>query len=138
MHEDMLTKTAKCNPCAKICRNLEPVIPSSKRMPLRLCKVSNIELQVDFGGPIFNEKTQEVYFSIYIRQFSKYPMAGVFKNANADNLHHFLEVIPSHDVTSPKRTNRAGFQICQQITTVCMNNKTEVIGAPVYDHGAME
>ena len=56
MHRDIITKTAKCNPCVKIGKNLKSIIPSSKGAPLKLCKVSNKEIQIDFGGPLFNEK----------------------------------------------------------------------------------
>ena len=60
MHRDIVTKTAKCNHCVKIGNNLKSLIPSSKWAPLKLPwyqrKVPNEEIQIDFGGPIYNEK----------------------------------------------------------------------------------
>ena len=62
MHRDLLSKTAKCNPCVKIGQNLKSINSSSKWAPFKLCKVPNEDIQLDFGGPIYNEKNQEVYF----------------------------------------------------------------------------
>ena len=56
MHRDIATKTAKCNPCVKIGKKLKSIIPANKWAPLKLCKVPNEEIQIDFGGSIYNEK----------------------------------------------------------------------------------
>ena len=52
IHRDIFTEMAKCNPCAKIGENLKSIIPSSKWAPLKLCKVPDEEIQIDFGGTI--------------------------------------------------------------------------------------
>ena len=77
MHRDLLIKTAKCNPCVKIGKNLKSTKLSSNWVPLKLCKVPNEETQIDFGGPIYNEKNQEVYFLACIDRFSEFPTAEV-------------------------------------------------------------
>ena len=91
MHRDIITKTAKCNPCVKIGKNLKSIIPAKKWAPLKLCKVPNEEIQIDFEGPIYNEKIQEVYFLACIDRFSEFPTAEVFDRANADNILKFLQ-----------------------------------------------
>ena len=91
MHRVIATKTAKCNPCVKIGKNLKSIIPAIKWAPLKLCKVPNEEIQIDFGGPIYNEKNQEIYFLAYINRFSKFATAEVFDRANADNILKFLQ-----------------------------------------------
>ena len=78
MHRDIATKTAKCNPCVKIGKNLKSIIPANKWAPLKLCKVPNEKIQIDFGGPIYNDKNQENYFLACIDRFSKFPTAEVF------------------------------------------------------------
>ena len=65
MHRDIATKTAKCNPCVKIGKNLKPIIPANKWEPIKLCKIPNEEkfqIQIDFGGPIYNEKIKRFIF----------------------------------------------------------------------------
>ena len=91
MHRDIVTKTAKCNPCVKIGKNLESIIPANKWAPLKLCKIPNGEIQIDFEGSIFNEKNQEIYFLGSIDRFSKFSTAEVFDRANADNILKFLQ-----------------------------------------------
>ena len=60
MHRDIATKTAKCKPCVKIGKNLKSILPTNKWAPLKLCKVPNEEIQIESGGPIYNEKNQEI------------------------------------------------------------------------------
>ena len=66
MHRDFLSKTAKCNPCGTIGRNLKSIKPSSKWAALKLCKVLNEEIQIDFGG----KKSRGLYPCLY-RPFLK-------------------------------------------------------------------
>ena len=77
MHRDIISKTAKCNTW-QIGKDLKSIIPSSKWAPLKLYKLPNEEIQIDFVGPIYNEKNQEVYFLACIDRFSKFPTAEVF------------------------------------------------------------
>ena len=44
MHKDIITKTAKCNSCVKIGKNLKSIIPANKLAPLKLCKIPNEEI----------------------------------------------------------------------------------------------
>ena len=59
MHRVILSKTAKCNPCVKIGRNLKSIISSSKWAPLKLCKVPYEDIEIDFGLPVFNGNNQK-------------------------------------------------------------------------------
>ena len=59
MHREILNKAATCKPCTDIGKNLKPVIPASKWKPLLPCTEPNEEIQIDFGGPITNEKDQD-------------------------------------------------------------------------------
>ena len=91
MHRDIITQTAKYNPCLKIGKNLKSIILSSKWAPLKLCKVQNEEIQIDFGGPIYNENSQKIYFLACIGRFSEFPTAEVFDRANAEDILKFLQ-----------------------------------------------
>ena len=137
MHRDIVTKTAKCNPCVKIGKNLKSIIPASKWTPSKLCKAPNEEIQIDFGGPIYNEKYQEVYFLACIDQFSKFPTAEVFDRANADNILKFLqEYALLHDIPRSIRLDQARCQTGHQIKEFCSQNNVQLIEAPIHDHRA--
>ena len=139
MHRDIISKTAKCNPCVKIDKILKSIFPGSKWAPLKLCKKPNEEIQIDFGGPIYNEKNQEVYFLACIDRFSKFPTAEVFDRANADNILKFLqEYVLLHGITRLIRLDRARCQTSHQIKAFCSQNNIQLIEAPVHDHRAIE
>ena len=56
IHGDKLAKASECNACTDIGKNLKSVIPHRKWTPLPKCSEPNDEIQLDFGGPILNEK----------------------------------------------------------------------------------
>ena len=131
MHRDIVTKTAKCNPCAFI-------IPASKWAPLNLCKVRNKEIQIDFGGPIYNEKNQEVHFLAFIDRFSKFPTAEVFDRPNADNILKFLqEYVLLHGLPRSIRLDQARCHTGHEIKAFCSQNNIQLIEALIHDHRAI-
>ena len=138
MHWNIVTKTAKCNPCVKIGKKLKSIIPASKWAPLKLCKVRNEEIQLDFGGPIYNEKNQEVYFLACIDRFSKLPTAEVFDRANADNILKFLqEYVLLHGIPRSIRLDQTRYPTAHQIKAFCSQNNIQLIEAPIHDHRAI-
>ena len=73
MHREIINSVAQCKTCTEIGKNLKPVIPASKWHPLPNCSETNVETQLDFGGPITSEKSQDIQFLACINRFSKYP-----------------------------------------------------------------
>ena len=138
MHRDIISKTAKCNPCVKIGKNLKSYIPASKWAPLKLCKVPNEEIRIDFGGPIFNEKNQEVYLLACKDRFPKFLTAEVFDRANADNILKFLqEYVLLHGITRSIRLDQAACHTGHQIKAFCRQSNIQLIEAPIHDHRAI-
>ena len=138
MHRDIIKKTAKCNPCVKIGKNLKSIIPASKWAFLKLCKVPIEEIQIDFGGPIYNAKNQEVFFLACIDRFSKFPTAEVFDRANADNiLNFFQKYVLLHGISRSLRLDQARCQTGQQIKASCNQNNIQLIEAPIHEHRAI-
>ena len=62
MHREILAKASDCVPCTDIGNNLKPIIPKSKWYPHKACQEPNEEIQIDFGGPITNEKNKDIFF----------------------------------------------------------------------------
>ena len=69
MHREILNKAAQCMPCTDIGKNLKPIVPASKWKPLLNCSEPDEEIQIDFGGPITNEKDQDTHFLACIDLF---------------------------------------------------------------------
>ena len=62
MHREILDKAAQYKPCTDIGKNLKQVVPASKWKPLLNFSEPNEEIQIDFEGPITNEKDQDIHF----------------------------------------------------------------------------
>ena len=90
MHREILAKASDCVPCTDIGKNLKPIIPKFKWHPHKACQEPNEEIQIDFGGPITNEKDKDTYFLACIDRYSKYPTVKIFEKANGTNVVKFL------------------------------------------------
>ena len=86
MHRELIVKSTECKPCTVIGKNLKSVITAKQFTPHIPCVEPNQEIQIDFGGPIFDEKGNEVYFLAAIDRFSKYPTAYIYDKANGPNV----------------------------------------------------
>ena len=88
----LIVKANECKPCTVIGKNLKSIIPAKQFNPHIPCVEPNQEVQIDFGGPIFDEKGNEVYFLAAIDRFSKYPTAYIYDKANGPNVLKFLDM----------------------------------------------
>ena len=67
-------------------RNWEEFIISDSALQMvtsTKCVEPNDEIQIDFGGPMLNEKGIEQFFITSIDRYSKYPTAEVVNNASS-------------------------------------------------------
>ena len=76
MHREILNKAAQCKPCTDISKNLKPIVQATKWKPLINCSEPNEEIQIDFGGPITNEKDQDIHFLACLDRFFKISNCG--------------------------------------------------------------
>ena len=82
MNRELIVKATECKPCRVTGKNLKSVIPAKQFLPHVSCGESNQKIQIDFGGPSFDEKGNEIYFLAAIGRFSKYPTACIYDKAN--------------------------------------------------------
>ena len=90
MNRELIVKATDCKPCTAIGKNLKSVIPAKQFHPHVPCVEPNQEIQIDFGGPIFDEKGNKIYFLAAIDRFSKYPTACIYVKANGPIVLKFL------------------------------------------------
>ena len=72
--------------------NLKSFIPAKQYQFDKTSIVSNHEIQIDFAGPINNEKEHELFILTFTDRFFKYPSAELFENANTLNVIKFLDI----------------------------------------------
>ena len=91
MNGDLLVRALECKPCTAIDKNLKYIIPGKQFQAHKPCIVPNQEIQIDFAGPINNERGHEIYILTCFDRFFNYPSAEIFDNANTYNVIKFLD-----------------------------------------------
>ena len=138
IHRDILAKASECKACTEIGKNLKSVISHRKWSPLPKCIEPNDEIQIDFGGPILNEKGTEQYFITSIDRYSKYPIAETVNNASGQNVIKFLnKYIYHHGVPRAIRLDQARCFTGKKFETFCTENIITPIYAPANNHRAI-
>ena len=138
MNRDLLVKAIECKSCTAIGKNLKSVIPAKQFKAHTPCINPNQEIQIDFAGPINNEKEHEIYILTCIDRFSKYPSAELVDNANASNVIKFLDkFIQIHGVPRSLRIDQARCLVGNQVKNFCTKNNIRLIPAPANDHRAI-
>ena len=138
IHRELIVKATECKPCTVIGKNLKSVFPAKQFNPHIPCVEPNKEIQIDFGGPIFDERGNEVYFLAAIGRFSKYPTAYIYEKANGPNVLKFLDMYSeTHGIPRSIRLDQAKCLVGNQGKTFCNKKKIDIIEAPVNDHRAI-
>ena len=111
------------------------MIPHHKWEPLPKCVEPNDEIQIDFVGPILNEKGIKQYFITSVDRYSKYPTADILNNGSGTNLIKFLKkYIYNHGVLRTIRLDQARCFTAKKFETFCIENNITPIFAPANDH----
>ena len=115
-------------------------MPKSKWHPHKACQEPNEEIQIDFGGPITNDKDKYIYFLTCIDRYSKYPTVRIFDNANGVKVVKFLrDYAYTHEIPRTIRLDQKAIcLIGKQVTNYCNENNINILDAPVGDHRAIE
>ena len=138
MNRDLLVKAIECKSCTAIGKNLKSVIPAKQFKAHTPCIIPNQKIQIDFVGPINNEKEHEIYILTCIDRFSKYPSAELVDNANSSNVIKFLDnYIQIHGDPRSLRIDQARCLVGNQVKNFCTKNKITLIPAPANDHRAI-
>ena len=119
-------------------KNLKHIVPNSKWHPHKACQEPNEEIEIDFGGPIINDKDKDVYFLTCIDRYSKYPTVRIFDNANGANVVKFLrDYAYTHGIPRTIRLDQATCLVGKPVTNYCNENNINDLDAPVGDHRAI-
>ena len=138
MHKEILAKSSDCVPCTDIGKNLKLIIPKSKWHPHKLCHEPNEEYQINYGGPILNEKDKQIYFLTCIDRYSKHHRVEIFEKGNGTNVVKFLrEYAHNHGIPRIIRLDQATCLVSKQVTNYCNESNINILDAPVGDHRAI-
>ena len=95
-------------------------------------------MQLDFGGPVYNETNQDILFLRFIDRFSRFPSAEVCEHGNANGIEQILQnYILLYDIPRRIRLNQACCQVGSWISNFCEQQNIEIIEEPINDQRAI-
>ena len=135
INRDLINKSKTCRPCTDFGKNLKSLLRKSDCTALPPCSEPNEEIQLDFGGPIFDGQGREVYFLACIDRSSKFLTLKLVSSANGPNIEKFLnKYIMQHGVPRNIRLDQARCLRGNRLQQLCKRNNIELIYAPANDN----
>ena len=135
LNRQIVDTCENCRKCTLYGKNLKPVKTFHTAQSLPQLTGPNQELQLDFAGPIVDDKGVKIFLLVAIDRFSKFPSVLITKTTGAKKVTKFLEsYIRIHGLPHSIRTDQgSGFKndIVQQF---CSSKGIKHILSPVGDH----
>ena len=135
LNRQIVDTCENCRECTLYGKNLKPVKTFHTAQSLPQLTGPNQELQLDFAGPIVDDKGVKIFLLVAIDRFSKFPSVLITKTTGAKKVTKFLEShIRIHGLPHSIRTDHgSGFKndIVQQF---CSSKGIKHILSPVGDH----
>ena len=107
INRDLINKSKTCRPCTEFGRNLKSITRKSNWAPLPPCSELNEEIQLDFGGPIFDGQGMEVSLLACIDSFSKFPTVKTSIKRKRPQQKFLNKYIAQHGVPRNIRLDKA-------------------------------
>ena len=108
MNRQIVDTCERCRECTLYGKNLKPVKTFHTAQSLHLLTGPNQELQLDFAGPIVDDRGEKIFLLVAIDRFSKFPSVLIIKTTGAKRLRNFLNLISEF----------MAYLILHQITTI--------------------
>ena len=90
MNKDIVNLAEECRSCTRYGKNVKYLISKNSSKPLPLLTQPGQEVQLDYAGPIGNQKGKKIYLLVAIDRFSKFPSVKVTKSTSGKCTVKFL------------------------------------------------
>ena len=135
MNKDIVNLTEECRSCTRYGKNVKYLISKNTSKPLPLLTQPGQEVQLDYAGPIENQKGKKIYLLVAIDRFSKFPSVKVTKSTSGKCTVKFLRsYIDTHRVPESIHSDQfSGFK-GKTLKKFCSELNIEQKFCPVGDH----
>ena len=135
MNKDIVNLAEECRSCTRYGKNVKYLISKNSSKPLPLLTQPGQEVQLDYAGPIENQKRKKIYLLVAIDRFSKFPSVKVTKSTSGKSTVKFLRsYIDTHGVPESIRSDQfSGFK-GKTLKKFCSELNIEQKFCPVGDH----
>ena len=135
MNRQIIDTCEKCRECTLFGKNLKPVLTCNTAQPLPVLSGPNQELQLDFAGPILDDKGAKIFLLVAIDRFSKFPSVLISKTTGAKKVTKFLDsYIRIHGLPHSIRTEHGSGFKNNLVQEVCCSRGVKYFLSPVGDH----
>ena len=135
MNKDIVNLAEECRSCTRYGKNVKYLFSKNTSKPLPLLTQPGQEVQLDYAGPIENQKGKKIYLLVAIDRFSKFPSVKVTKSTSGKCTVKFLRsYIDTHGVPESIRSDQfSGFK-GKTLKKFCSELNIEQKFCPVGDH----
>ena len=135
MNRQIIETCEKCRECTLFGKNLKLAATYNTADSLPLLSGPNQELQLDFAGPIIDEKGSKIFLLVAIDRFSKFPEVLISKTTGAKKVTKFLDsYIRVHGLPRSIRTDHGSGFKNHLVQEFFSNRGIKHILSPVGDH----
>ena len=122
----------------EIGKSSKSMIIIGKRSLLPNFRKPNDDIQIEFGGPVINERGIEQYFLASIDRYSKYPTVEIVNNPSSTKIIKFLNTNKyNHGVPRTIRFDQARCSTGKKFEAICIEKKFESLYANSNNHRAI-
>ena len=135
MNKDIVNLAEECRSCTRYGKNVKYLISKNASKSLPLLTQPGQEVQLDYTGPIENQKGKKIYPLVAIDRFSKFSSVKVTKSTSGKCTVKFLRsYIDTHGVPESIRSDQfSGFK-GKTLKKFCSELNIEQKVCPVGDH----
>ena len=90
LNRQIIETCEKCRECTLFGKNLKPAKTFNTAQSLPSLSRPNQELQLDFAGPILEDKGSKIFLVVATDRFSKFPSVLISKTTGAKKAANFL------------------------------------------------
>ena len=135
MNRQIIDTCEKSRECALFGKNLKPASTFNTAQPLPVLSGPNHELQLDFAGPILDDKGSKIFLLVAFDRFSKFPSVLISKTTGAKKVTKFLDsYIRIHGLPHSIRTDHGSGFKNNLVQEFCSSRGIKHVFSPVGDH----
>ena len=135
MNKDIVNLAEECRSCTRYGTNVKYRIPKNTSKPLQLLTQPGQEVQLEYAGPIENQKGKKIYLLVAIDRFSKFPSVKVTKSTSDKCTVKFLRsYIDTHGIPESIRSDQVSGFKGKTLKKFCSELNIEQKFCPVGDH----
>ena len=135
LNRQIVNVCEKCPECTLFGKNIKTSATYNSAKPLPTLSAPNQELQLDFAGPLVDDKKGKIYILVAIDRFSKFPSVMLTKSTSAKKIVKFLRsYIRNHGIPESIRTDHGSGFHSDVVKEFCKMRGIKHILTAVGDH----